>query len=289
MKLTKILLVYIGIAGLLAASCGDLTTEIQWDTHKVPAMLIVEGEVTDELTHHTITLKQADDYFCNKPLNGVSGASLVVTDGTANYTFTENPQNPGQYISDSLFAGVPGASYTLDVHLDKPIDQKDAFTANALLPVPFPIDTVVCSVYENFDIEEDGDSLILVIGVVALMPLQGNRFFMMDLVHNGVRLTDTITDRILFNNEYYDGQTAFYMAASFEIPVGDTIEVEISSVTENYFDFVVGVWNITYPVDPFGFSGPQANVKGNISNGQGLGYFNARSIVRKKAIVQDLR
>jgi hypothetical protein len=66
--------------------------------------------------------------------------------------------------------------------------------------------------------------------------------------------------------------------------VGDTIELELSSIPEDYCALYLGSQDASGLNSPL-FSGPPANVRTNISNGA-IGYFSAYSTVRTRTVIK---
>lgn len=64
---------------------------------------------------------------------------------------------------------------------------------------------------------------------------------------------------------------------------GDNIMVELSAITQDYFNFISQVKEAGISI-PF-FTGPPANITGNVSN-QGVGFFAAYSSSYAKTVVK---
>ena len=65
---------------------------------------------------------------------------------------------------------------------------------------------------------------------------------------------------------------------------GDSITLEMAGITEEYANFIWDVQDETGFNTPL-FSGPPANIRGNISNGA-IGFFYAYSSVRASTIIE---
>ena len=102
---------------------------------------------------------------------------------------------------------------------------------------------------------------------------------MFDLYKNRDHLTDSIMNRsvsddLIYNGNYLWGAQVGFLDQSYErerIYPGDTIIFRAGFIEEEYASFI---WTLQEEVEfstPL-FSGPPANVKGNISNGA-VGYF----------------
>jgi hypothetical protein len=114
---------------------------------------------------------------------------------------------------------------------------------------------------------------------------------MFNLYKNGKLLTDTITKKVVsedkfFNGSYMNGVPVMYINNDHPwetIYPGDTIMLQMSGITKEYFEFINEVKQSGFNI-PF-FSGPPANVNGNVNNG-GVGFFAAYSNSFAKAVVK---
>jgi hypothetical protein len=106
---------------------------------------------------------------------------------------------------------------------------------------------------------------------------------MFDIYKNGDHLTDTITNRFVTDDEFYNGSYTNGIGVGWldqgydreTVYPNDTITFRAASITEEYANFI---WTLQEEVGfstPL-FSGPPANVKSNINNGA-VGFFAAYS------------
>ena len=97
---------------LLLMSCDE---HVDWDLHyQEEDILVVEGKITSELRQHEVKLTRPL-YEMNGTPEPVSGAQLDIFDGTNLYMLSEDPDRPGIYWTDSLFAAMPNQFYQLRV------------------------------------------------------------------------------------------------------------------------------------------------------------------------------
>ena len=99
-----------------------------------------------------------------------------------------------------------------------------------------------------------------------------------------------ITDDKFFNGSYTNGATIAYLqqgSANEGLTPGDTVTVEVNSIGKEYFNFLSEAQAELRGSNPL-FSGPPANVKGNISNGA-VGFFTAYSATRSFAITPEFK
>ena len=79
---------------IIAISC-EPEQEISWKVDEIPARLVVEGSITDELKRHTVRLSKTDNYFSNRKAESVSNAAVSISDGEDTLVFVENPPGSG--------------------------------------------------------------------------------------------------------------------------------------------------------------------------------------------------
>ena len=95
---------------------------------------------------------------------------------------------------------------------------------------------------------------------------------MSDSIHQKVVMDDQMV-----NGKYMAGMGIFYIDNSHvweTLKPGDTVTLQMSGITRGYMNFISQVQQAGFNL-PF-FTGPPANVQGNINNG-GTGYFTAWS------------
>lgn len=89
--------------------------------------VVVDGIITDELKEQSIRITYSTDTLNEVPLPVKNAEVLVSSNGTV-YPFHELLSDPGNYISDSKFAGLPGQEYSLLV-----TDSNRVYSAKARL------------------------------------------------------------------------------------------------------------------------------------------------------------
>ncbi len=97
------------IAVLLALSCEEKT---DWDLQHAGEFLVADCIITNEMKHHDLRLYRSADELNQTP-EGFSGAVIQLSDGTDSIGFTEDPENPGRYVSDIPFMASAGKIYRL--------------------------------------------------------------------------------------------------------------------------------------------------------------------------------
>jgi len=111
---------------------------IDWHPQNdVADRLVVEAILTDEFKYQKINLSGLKDSINGKS-NGISGAFVKVESLSESYLFWEDPENPGEYISNNAFAIVPLRAYRLTIDLDQQQYQAIARAVQSLPMQVFP-------------------------------------------------------------------------------------------------------------------------------------------------------
>lgn len=266
---------YLIILGITAASC---TERIDLTLDETYTRLVVDGGISNDTGTCQVALTKTADYFYNEPAPRVVNATVTLSDGITNFTLHEtDPGRSGLYQTDSNFYGTTGQEYTLDISLDQPIDNQSGYTSSCrLMSVP-RLDSIQVTFQSQW-----GPDGIWEIKVFAQEPGDEVNYYMFHYYRNDTLMTDSIwkisiSDDKYINGSYISGLTAVYI--NNENPwetlhPGDRVTLKMSGITKEYYDFIYQVQLSGFNI-PF-FTGPPANVQGNISNG-GIGFFTAYS------------
>jgi Domain of unknown function (DUF4249) len=96
-------------------------------------LIVVEGQLTNELTQHTVRLSWSVDDPDDKGA-GIAGATVVIMEGATTYSLTESPLEPGEYLTPMMRV-VAGKVYTLHIRYAG----QDYFAQDSSVPVePMP-------------------------------------------------------------------------------------------------------------------------------------------------------
>ena len=245
------------------------TEKIDVELDDTYTRLVVEAYITDEAKNHIVKLTKTTDYFYNKPAPVVEGAKITISDGQNIFNLTE--KEPGIFQTGKV-AGEIGETYTLKIELLEEINGQKNYTAtDKLMPVG-TIDSIGIEYIDSWKVWE--------IRLYANEPPTTD-FYMFNWMKNNILITDTInevhvSDDKFFNGSYSNGVGVGWFEEEREdenLHPGDTVTLIMSTITEEYADFVWEIQDETGYQSPL-FSGPQANISSNISNGA-LGYFAA--------------
>lgn len=267
---------------LLAVISSSCTERIDVELDESTVKLVVEGSITTERKSHKVVLSTTSGYFYNQQPESVPGAIVTISDGVNKYNLTE--ATPGVYQTASFVRGSEGMTYTLNIKLDTQVGGYTEYSASSkIFPVATP-DSI------NLQYHPDWSSQGMWEVKCYLQDPPSVDFYRFLISKNGTLISDTldewvVTDDRFFNGFYVYGATVAYLDQGTEeerLAAGDVIVVELNNLEEAYANFI---WNAqselrgSYPL----FSGPPANVKGNISNGA-IGFFSAYDVSKAYAI-----
>lgn len=275
---------YIALLALFTTACTE-SIDIKLDS--TYTRVVVDGNIEADTGVYRVTLTTSADYFSNEPLPKIVNAAVSLSDGSETFMLHESQQGvSGIYETDTDFAGTAGKTYTLQVELATAIAGHSSVEATSYLPQVTHLDSIAAVFHPEW-----GKKGIWTIKLYAQEPANEVNYYLFNLYKNGILQTDTITKKVVYDDKFYNGS---YMNGVDVIYInnqhswetlhpGDTMMLQMSGITKEYFDFVTQVKQSGFNI-PF-FTGPPANVKGNVTNG-GIGFFAAYSNTFAKTVVK---
>ena len=264
------------LAGLIITSCTERIDVKLDDTY---TRLVVDGQLlSDDSIRQSISLTESTSYFYNQPPPPVRNADVKVMDDAGNIILLSE-ESPGKYFLPEGFKAEIGTTYTLDIELAEEIDGETNYTATT--STPFINDTV----YIELQYEPDfGDKGYYIVKCYYWDPL-GPNWYMFNIYKNDTLLTDTLNKKQIVDDRFYDGGFTNGIGVGYlnqsnkreTLRPGDVITFQACSVTEGYANYI---WQVQEEVSfstPL-FSGPPANVYGNLSGGA-VGYFTGYPVI----------
>ena len=270
---------------IIALTLQSCTERMEIETEEGFIRLVVDGSISTEKTKHTVRLTTTEGYFSGQPFTPVTSATVTITDGYAVYPLRET--GSGKYQTMSGVFGIPGRRYRLNIKLSKSVGGYTEYSAETDLLPPAKLDSVSVKFYPDWD--EQG--MWEVKGYFQDSPDPDYYRFL--LYRNGNSMTNSlsdwyITDDFFFNGKYLRGTTLGWLSQHQEheaLQKGDTLTAEVQVLHADFARFLLGMKSNLYGSNPL-FSGPPANVKGNITNGA-IGYFSAYSISRAQMVITE--
>jgi len=254
------------------------TEEIDLKLDSTYPRLVVEGMITTDTAFQYVRLSKSGDFFVDEVLPGVTGAEVTLSDGTGELLLNESDVQRGVYVTPFAYHGIPGRTYTLTIgNVDIDNDGKyETYKAESYMHPVSDVDSVKLLYEDSWDFWK---VLLYAEEPPGLMP----DYYMFSLFVNDTLFTDQLTEVTIFDDRFIDGTYAngvwvhsFYNDDDeYALSVGDTVTLRMSCIDESFYKYVVALQEETRTSIPL-FSGPPANLPGNISNGA-LGYFTAIS------------
>lgn len=270
----------------LVVSCTEVI-EIELDS--TFRRLVVYGTVTTDSIRHQVELSTSSDYFSNQPSPSVPGALVELEFGATRMSLVEHDIIAGLYLTPVAFRGIPGTTYELYIS-QVDVDgngTEELYHASSTMPGGVRLDSIAVSYFSSY--YGSGYQVFM----YALDPPTRD-WYGLKFSKNSDLLTDTLIKYNVQADDFYNGKYLF-----FGIPIGfmsdddpreslvpgDTVTLELNSIEQAYYDFVLDAQLEIYGNNPL-FSGPPANVRSNISNG-GKGVFTAYSVERASVVVRE--
>jgi hypothetical protein len=249
--------------------------------------LVVDGAITTDTMAHTIILSKTSSYYYNMPVPMVTGARVSITDGNHKYDLKEN--SPGVYSTAPSVYGVPGNTYTLNIRLATMIGGYFDYEASSTIYPVTPLDSISLLLHPDWST----GGIWEVKCYVQDPPTSDYYRFLVS--KDGKMVTDTLNewfviDDKFFNGNYANGATVAYLEQDLPevgLRPGDKITLEMNSIGKDYAGFLSEAQTELFGSNPL-FSGPPANVNGNINNGA-VGFFAAYSVTRASAITPQFK
>lgn len=267
----------------LMFSCTEIV-DIELDS--TYTRLVVYGTITTDSLHHEVELTTTSDYFFSEAPPPVDDATVTVSYEGTTMTLQTTPERPGTYFFPEAARGVPGMQYDLLIE-DVDIDQdgiSETYSASTVMPGILPPDSI--SVQQFISPFFSGYQ----VAIWSPDP-PGVNYYNFKLWRNNELLNKRLSDYTvqpddLFQDNYIPGLPIGFLNDDDEDEVvvpGDTVTLEVNSITEEYYNFITEAQNEIFGNNPL-FSGPPANVSTNLENGA-VGIFTSYSIERVSKII----
>lgn len=268
---------YILIGLLLAIVVTSCKEKIDLKLKETYVRLVVDGEVTNETKRHTVKITQTSNYFANEAQPKVTGAIVTLSDGATMVALTET--SPGVYQTDSTYTGEIGKTYTLNIKYNG-----EEITASSVLKNVAIIDSITFGHDPFFPDKRTVD-------MWAQEPPSVGDYYLWLYYVNGNLMSDTLRELSFASDEMVNGNYTYgYPVYTIEAEPGDTVTLEMKSINKDYYNFIIAVFNEIYGAGS-PFSGPPANVKGNVKNlthkdKDVMGYFITSAVSKKSKMLE---
>lgn len=250
---------------LLSALLIGCSARIDIETEDAPERLVIYGYVTNDFQKHAIRITRSSGYFANTPPQGISRASVILSNSEGPVTMEESAEEAGLYLTPTEFAGKEGETYTLEVTVDFDGDgEAEIFEASSYMPFAAQLDSIGLKESTLFDNVIE----VLLYGRVA--PNDENHFSF-HVALNDVILNDSLHGFFIISDEYlvkneFAGLSCFFLDQEeddSQLSAGDRVTLFVDVLTPEYADFLDNARSESGGSIPL-FGGPPANVETNI-------------------------
>jgi hypothetical protein len=264
-KITNLSFLLLGVLTLFN-SCKDV---IDINLNNANLNVVIEANVSNNGLQ-TVKLTKTKSFNDDNTTVTISGASINVTEEGGNtYTFIEQTNRPGNYISNQ-FEGKPGKKYTIKVN----VDGKKIFTASSTMPQSVNLDSLTVTELTFFSKKRK------YLQVHYKDPARIANQYNYVLTVNGVVRNPYYVDSDRFNDGNQVTNTIFN--ADPELKSGDKITLDFQCIDELIYRYFFSISQIA------GNGGPPtspSNPNSNFDNGA-LGYFSAHTSQKVSATIK---
>ena len=276
--------IYIPGISLVLLLLWGCTEKIDLKLDSSYTRLVVEGSISTDTLSHEVRLTTTSSYFYNETAPAVTGATVTISDGDS--TWPLNETIPGLYKTAPDVFGLPNHTYKLSVLLQEPVNGNSAYEASCLLRPIVPADSIRLKFHPDW-----GKKGFYEVQCYVLDPPTTD-FYMFDIYRNTTLITDTIDKKTVVDDQLYNGNYTNGIGVGFlnqeradqRLIAGDIVTLKVAGITADYFKFIQAVQTEVGGQNPL-FSGPPANIPGNVSNGA-VGFFAAYANTRASAVVR---
>ena len=251
------------LAGSVLLAC---TERIDINTDTSPPRVVIYGYITTDTTQQAISITRSSGYFATTKPEGISNATVSINSDEGDvFPLNESTETPGLYLTSPDVYGIPGKTYTLHATLDFDGSGKtETYEATSYLPFPATLDSA--AVVPSNILSDHLQVLIW-----GNLPEESSGNFSFHLYRNGVAVNDSLRGFRIMTDEYLVTKeiTAIPIFQldpkddNENISIGDTIVVQVESLTSEYATFIDNAQTeLRGPIPLFG--GPPANVETNI-------------------------
>lgn len=270
-KHRKILLsTLVFVISIIMFSC---TEKIDIKLDESYTRLVVEGYITADSTPDFVKLTTTSSYFANQPPDAVSDAEVYVISDEDTVQFFET--EAGYYVPAIEMNNSIGKKYRLRIHLKDEIGGFVDYDAEDFMKPVNPVDSIQVVFHQEW-----GRMGMWEVKSYVLEP-EGSDYYRFMIQKNSQILTDSLDEWFISDDKFFDGNYSNGAGVGFlnqsnpseSLKSGDTVWLRVDNISPKFTYFI---WTAQAEIsgsNPM-FSGPPANVKGNISNGA-IGFFAA--------------
>ncbi len=253
-------MIFVLLVSIAVASC---TKQVNIPLKTGNEKLVVEGYLFGRDSVSWVRLTKTSGYFSDEPPPPVTHARIVVSHQKKQWLLMESSAKPGVYfLRDSTFRLLVSDTFNLQIQLKNPVGGHDIYKSQTVVPpLRIRIDSLGIDFAPDFK-----KWIIRYFG----KDISGRDYYLFNSRVNGKIVTDSILQKVVRDDEFFDGRYVSGVVVQVlnerTMKVGDEYTLLASNITKAYYDYMSSLQDEVGDKNPL-FSGPPANVKGNISNG----------------------
>jgi len=253
-------------AFLLLLSFSSCQKVIKVNLNNAASQYVIEANVTDQPGPYTVTITKSVNFDQDNTYPTVSGATVVITDNTANVTDTLKEATPGNY-NTSILTGVSGHKYSLYVNA-----ASNVFVSSSTMPMAVSLDSLYTQL-SSFR----GDHHV--VPVYTDPVAKGNNYHFVEVKNDSVVSATYIRNDNLVNGRQITQPLSGGDGGS-PVNTGDLVVVYLECIDSAVYQYFYGLQQ-----SGNANSASPANPVSNITGGC-LGYFSAHTSSAKSVVVQ---
>ncbi len=246
--------------------------------------VIVEANLINDGSRQWIRLTRSSSYYDVTTGDAVQNASVIVRGNNQSWVFSELlPDSlPGYYFNSEISFALVEATYELIIET---ADEETFVAQSEFIPLPV-LDSVTVKINPFSEFNFFDTTVYDVIAHFAHLP-EIEEYYLFNLYINNKIRTPRPSDKAPVSDENLDPYTSFAVLSVNEddIAPGDTLTLEMRSISKEKFDFYnVFFFQTDLSGNPFA-GAPPANIPTNLSEGA-RGFFQISAVNRKTIIFQ---
>lgn len=245
------------------------------DANSIEPVVVIEGVVLDNQTTHTVLATKSQVFGATDTPVPITGGFGYIRDVVAEVNYPLTEVTPGRYSTtfDAAVGDIFQLSLTLEGITYTATDTVKRVSNLDSVSYKFePAGTLVTDegyYLTTYDIETPGKG-----------DFREYRFF-----KNGDPNEYTLENIRAFQDLRVDGNAIIAdWAGVFRYDLGDTFAVELRSITQPAYNYLIDLNNSAFSGSPF--SGPPYTPRTNIQGGEALGFFMCQAISRREGVIE---
>ena len=249
--------------------------------------LIVEANLIDDGSRQWIRLTRSSSYYDVNTGDAVQEAKVIVEGNDQSFEFNElYPDSlPGYYFNSQISSQLTETLYQLHIET---VDNNTYFAQSELRPLPM-LDSVTVAINPFSEFDFFDTTVYDVIAHFADLPGKGDHY-LFNLYINRKLKTPRPSDKAPMSDVNLDEYSSYAVLTINEDDIlpGDTITLEMRSISKEKFDFYnIFFFQTDLSGNPFA-GAPPANIPTNLSEGA-RGFFQVSAVTRKSTIFEPLQ